>query len=68
MVTAFPFLTSDVDYPDNDGLPMAASDVARDYLTYSVESLGIYFQDDPQIYVSGNIFVYEIYLFTRFCL
>jgi Uma2 family endonuclease len=58
MVTSFPFLASDIDYPDSDGLPMAESDAARDYLIYGVESLGIYFQDDSQVYVSGNIFVY----------
>ncbi|MFM7571817.1 MAG: hypothetical protein ACKO4S_01565, partial [Snowella sp.] len=58
MVTSFPFLAFDIDYPDSDGLPMAESDAARDYLIYGVEALGIYFQDDSQVYVSGNIFVY----------
>jgi Uma2 family endonuclease len=58
MVTSFPFLASVIDYPDSDGLPMAESDAARDYLIYGVEALGIYFQDDSQVYVSGNIFVY----------
>lgn len=31
-------------YPDSDGTPMAESDPARDYLTYSVEALSIHFQ------------------------
>ncbi|MEB3247820.1 MAG: Uma2 family endonuclease [Merismopediaceae bacterium] len=58
MVTAFPDLYSDIYYPDSDGLPMAESDVARDYLTYGVEALDTYFQNKGDVYVSGNIFVY----------
>ena len=33
-------------YPDGDGAPMAESDQARDYLTYSVETLQLYFQNN----------------------
>lgn len=58
MVTSFPDLYSDIYYPDSDGLPMAESDVARDYLTYSVEALDTHFQHESEVYVSGNIFVY----------
>jgi len=45
-------------YPDSDGAPMAESDSARDYLTYSVEALQLHFQDNPDVYVSGNLFIY----------
>ena len=45
-------------YPDTDGAPMAESDSARDYLTYSVEALQLYFQDRDNVYVSGNLFIY----------
>ncbi|ELR98502.1 Uma2 family endonuclease, partial [Gloeocapsa sp. PCC 73106] len=45
-------------YPDSDGAPMAESDRARDYLTYSVEALQVYFQDQQDVYVSGNLFIY----------
>ena len=45
-------------YPDSDGAPMAESDSARDYLTYSVEALQLYFQDRENVYVSGNLFIY----------
>ena len=45
-------------YPDGDGQPMTESDPTRDYLIYGVEALGIYFQDCPDVYVSGNLFVY----------
>src|SRR5215831_8651264 len=47
-----------VDYPDTDGLPMAESDFQRKPLTYGVEALDIYFQDRPDVYVSGNLFIY----------
>ncbi|XPM55208.2 MAG: Uma2 family endonuclease [Leptolyngbya sp. IPPAS B-1204] len=51
-------LDSDLLYPDSDGKPMAESDPTRDYLIYGVEALGNYFQDRPDVYVSGNLFIY----------
>lgn len=45
-------------YPDSDGAPMAESDATRDYLTYSVEALRLYFQNRSDVYVSGNLFIY----------
>jgi Uma2 family endonuclease len=50
--------TTDIGYPDTDGLPMTESDPTRDYLTYAVEALNIYFQNDSNVYVSGNLFIY----------
>jgi Uma2 family endonuclease len=50
--------TTTVDYPDTDGLPMAESDFQRKPLTYAVEALDIYFQNWPDVYVSGNLFLY----------
>ncbi|HOW76203.1 MAG TPA: Uma2 family endonuclease [Candidatus Competibacteraceae bacterium] len=47
-----------IDYPDEDGQPMAESDFQRTPLIYAVESLRIYFQDREDVYVSGNMFVY----------
>lgn len=47
-----------IDYPSSDGLPMAESDVQRQYLIYAVEALGVYFQDREDVYVSGNLFIY----------
>ena len=32
MTTTLPLIISDTDYPDSDGLPMAESDLARNYL------------------------------------
>ena len=51
-------LKTTIVYPDTDGTPMAESDSARDYLTYSVEALQLYFQERDNIYVSGNLFIY----------
>ena len=48
----------DIDYPDSDGQPMAESDFQRDSLIYAVESLRIHFRDQPEVYVSGNMFIY----------
>ncbi len=45
-------------YPDSDGQPMTESDATRDYLLYCVEVLRLYFKGRPNVYVSGNLFVY----------
>jgi Uma2 family endonuclease len=58
MTTSLRYSLFDVTYPDSDGLPMAESDVARDYLIYGVEALDSYFQENLNVYVSGNLFIY----------
>ncbi|MBW4483155.1 MAG: Uma2 family endonuclease [Tildeniella torsiva UHER 1998/13D] len=45
-------------YPDADGQPMTESDATRDYLIYCVEVLRLYFKSRPNVYVSGNLFIY----------
>ncbi len=47
-----------VHYPESDGQPMTESDPTRDYLTYCVEALNLFFQGRSQVYVSGNLFIY----------
>jgi Uma2 family endonuclease len=47
-----------VDYPSEDGQPMAESDFQREPLTYAMEALGAYFQQRADVYVSGNFFIY----------
>jgi len=37
---------------------MTESDATRDYLIYCVEVLKLYFKSRPNVYVSGNLFVY----------
>jgi len=44
--------------PESDGKPMAETDVHRDQMVYLLEALKDYFRDDPQVYVTGNIFLY----------
>jgi Uma2 family endonuclease len=51
-------LQSEVFYPDSDGEPMAESDSARNYLIYGVEALNRHFQNQDNVYVSGNLFIY----------
>ena len=47
-----------VDYPSSDGRPMAESDHQRTPLTYAVERLRHHFRHRPEVYVSGNLFIY----------
>lgn len=51
-------LSTEIEYPDSDGKPMAESDRARVYLTYATNVLEIYFQNQQNVYVSGNLFIY----------
>lgn len=51
-------LSTSIEYPDEDGLPMAESDRACEYLTYGRNVLRIYFQQRQDVYVSGNLFIY----------
>jgi Uma2 family endonuclease len=57
--TALP-VSSDLEefLPESDGKPMAETDLHRDQMVYLLEALRDYFRDDPQIYVTGNIFLY----------
>lgn len=45
-------------YPESDGKPMAETDVHRDLMIDLIEALKVHFQDDPEVYVSGNILLY----------
>jgi Uma2 family endonuclease len=48
----------DLEYPESDGQPMTESDATRNYLVYCVAALRLFFQNQPQVYVSGNLFIY----------
>ena len=50
--------TRRVFYPDSDGKPMAETDVHADVMTDSKEALRGFFAKRPDVYVSGNNFVY----------
>ena len=47
-----------VEYPSSDGKPMAESDAQRVPLIYAVDRLGLYFRNDPDVYVSGDLLIY----------
>ncbi len=47
-----------IEYPDEDGKPMAEGDLQCSYLTYARNALRIYFQNHPDVYVAGNLFIY----------
>ena len=47
-------------YPESDGNPMAETDVHRSLLTTLVFTLETYFQNQPDVYVSGNLLVYYV--------
>ncbi len=45
-------------YPESDGEPMAETDLHRKDMTAVIEALADYFRNAPDVYVSGNLFVY----------
>jgi len=51
-------LLAGIEYPESDGKPMAETDFQRAYLIYSVSVLDLYFQNQSDVYVSGNILIY----------
>ncbi len=50
----------EIDYPDSDGKPVAETTLHRDNLLWRIWELQRWFLDDPQVYVSGNMFLYYV--------
>jgi Uma2 family endonuclease len=50
----------EVYYPESDGEPMAESDLHRDLMAELISELETFFQDDPEVYVSGNLLIYYV--------
>jgi Uma2 family endonuclease len=50
--------TTEVHYPESDGKPMAETDIHRQLMIEAIESVAERFRDDPEFYVSGNLFLY----------
>ena len=48
----------DIYYPDSDGEPMAASDLHRDRLIRTLQTLETHFALQPEVYISGDILMY----------
>ncbi len=47
-----------IEYPTEDGVPMAETDAQAIPLIYAVAGLRDYFLDQPDVYVSGNLLIY----------
>lgn len=47
-------------YPESDGEPMAETDVHRQTAAELIESLEDFFQNEPEVYISGNILLYYV--------
>ena len=48
----------EIDYPTEDGVPMAETDAQGIPLMYAVTGLRDYFRPRPDVYVSGNLLIY----------
>jgi len=51
-------LQEEVYYPESDGRPMAETDVHRDLMVNLIEGLKDFYRNEPDVYVSGNLFIY----------
>ncbi len=47
-------------YPEEDGKPMAASDLHRHQLFWTLEALEAHFSHNPSVYISGDILMYYV--------
>jgi Uma2 family endonuclease len=55
-----PAAFAEVDYPETDGLPMAENDLQYEWIVTIREGIESVFRDDPDVYVSGNLFWYPV--------
>ena len=53
-----PTVSKPIYYPETDGKPMGEPDVHIDALIYLREALRDHFREAPQVYVTGNMFLY----------
>ena len=58
MTVSVEYIPTQIEYPDEDGKPMAEGDVQCSYLTYARSALRLYFQNRSDVYVAGNLFIY----------
>ena len=47
-----------VEYPSGDGRPMAENDWQLRSMIYAISTLGLHFAGRPDVYVSGDLFIY----------
>jgi len=51
-------LISTIEYPEEDFEPMPEGDKQRRNLSYTTEALRLWFESQPNVYVSGNLFIF----------
>jgi len=59
-MTAIPLKHDDVYYPESDGEPMAETPLHRKVMTDLIDGLTRRYASDPDVYVGGNMFLYEV--------
>lgn len=52
--------SEEIDYPTTDGKPMAETDVHRNNMLETISGLDLWFETDPNVYVSGNNLLYYV--------
>lgn len=52
------YVPTDRLYPEEDGKPMAASDLHRSQLIRTLHAIEAFYASDPTVYVSGDILIY----------
>lgn len=51
---------SKVHYPDSDGRPMGETPLHADNLAYLVHMLRMWYEDNSQVFIAGNMFLYYV--------
>lgn len=59
-MTAIPLQRDEVFYPESDGQPMAETDLHRDLMVDLIRALRRRYRDEPDVYVTGNLFLYFV--------
>ena len=59
-MSAIPLEHDEIYYPDSDGLPMADNDLQRKVMTDLLHALETRYAKDPDMYISGNLFIYYV--------
>src|SRR5438105_4381587 len=60
MATVTPKTKAEIRYPTSDGRPMAETDLHRDIMVDTIQSLDYFFAPKPMVYVSGNLLLYYV--------
>ena len=55
---AIPLRKDNVFYPESDGQPMGETELHRDEIVYLIEAFQERFQEETDVYVGGDLFLY----------